>query len=77
MFNNLYRFSGVAKGRGGGEGGDRPQSQKNHSLKKAKSVEKLGGGDTLHVMFFLTGLLNFINNATISSKYLQRKGRIH
>ena len=37
--------SGVAKGGRGGEGGrSPPQSQKKHSLKKAKSVEKLGGG---------------------------------
>ena len=33
------RISGVAKG-----GRAPPQSQKNHSLKKAKSIEKLGGG---------------------------------
>ena len=34
-------ISGIAKGGGGGGGG-----QKKHSLKKAKSVEKLGGGGT-------------------------------
>ena len=33
------------RSQGGARGGDRPpQSQKNHSLKKAKSVEKWGGG---------------------------------
>jgi hypothetical protein len=38
--------SGVAKG------GDRPppQSKKTHSLKKAKSVEKLGGGGTRYIL---------------------------
>ena len=44
---------GVAKGVGGESWGDRsppPYRHKNHSLKKAKSVEKLGGGgDTFHV----------------------------
>ena len=39
--------SGVAKG------GDRPpppQSKKTHSLKKAKSVEKLGGGGYRYIL---------------------------
>ena len=41
------------RGGGGGseEGGDRlppPNRHKNHSMKKAKSIEKLGGGYTLH-----------------------------
>ena len=37
--NIQWRSQGGARG-----GGRSPQSQKKHSLKKAKSVEKLGGG---------------------------------
>jgi hypothetical protein len=41
--NKILSRRGVAKG--GARGGrPPPQSQKNHSLKKAKSVEKFGGG---------------------------------
>jgi hypothetical protein len=40
----IFYYSGVAKGgEGGGEG------RKNHSLKKAKSVEKWGGGGTRYM----------------------------
>ena len=44
---NQLVVSGVAKG--GARGGDRPPNRKKkHSLKKAKSVEKLGGGGGVH-----------------------------
>ena len=44
----LCPCSGVAKGGRGGGATAPPPIAKNHSLKKAKSVEKLGGGYTLH-----------------------------
>jgi hypothetical protein len=43
----LTTFSGVAKGGRGGQPPP-PPIAKTHSLKKAKSVEKFGGGYTLH-----------------------------
>ena len=46
--------SGVAKG-----GRPPPQSQKNHSLKKAKSVEKLGGG--VHVTSSKVKLIKYVS----------------
>ena len=42
-------FSGVAKGERGGATAPPPNRKKNHSLKKAKSVEKLGGGGTRYI----------------------------
>ena len=43
--------SGVAKeGRGKGRPPPPPNLHKNHSLKKPKSIEKLGGGDTRYIL---------------------------
>ena len=56
----LTTFSGVAKGGRGGQLPPPPQSQKNHSLKKAKSVEKLGGGG-VHVTCSKLKLIKYVS----------------
>jgi hypothetical protein len=48
--------------RGGGGGGEPPPNRhKNHSLKKAKSVEKLGGGG-LHVTCLKLKLFKYVSS---------------
>jgi hypothetical protein len=51
------------RSQGGGEGGrPPPQSQKNHYLKKAKSVEKLGGGEGgVHVTSSKLKLIKYVS----------------
>jgi hypothetical protein len=49
------------RSQGGARGSDRPpQSKKNHSLKKAKSVEKLGGGG-VHVTSSKLKLIKYVS----------------
>ena len=51
-----YSGSGVAKG-----GRSPPQSQKKHSLKKAKSVEKLGGRGGVRVTSSKLKLIKYVS----------------